>query len=116
MASADIVIRTSEYRPCVVGKRKGWFHCWEHKASVVGESFLRGGHSAGQISMTLGIVEFEDGTIEECAPYRIRFTDAARPELLFKCSRCGWEFESHDQSANCPKCHSNTCKVVKNED
>lgn len=70
-------------RPCEVtveykgGKavHKGWFHCWEHHSEVVGESPLRGGHSAGQISFVLGIVENEEGQIAWFYPTQIRFTD-----------------------------------------
>ena len=42
---------------------KALFHCWSHRSEVVGESYLRGGHSAGRISSTFAIVEFEDGTV-----------------------------------------------------
>lgn len=70
-------------RPCEVttevkGEKtvhKGWFHCWEHYSEVVGESPLRGGHSAGQISFVLGIVENEGGQIPRFYPTQIRFTD-----------------------------------------
>lgn len=70
-------------RPCIVlqyvDKQKvqvnGWFHCWEQYSEVVGESPLRGGHAAGQISCVLGIVELEDGSIVKVYPYRIQFTD-----------------------------------------
>lgn len=70
-------------RPCEVtievkGEKtvhKGWFHCWGHYSEVVGESPLRGGHSAGQISFVLGIVENEKGQIARFYPTQIRFTD-----------------------------------------
>lgn len=68
-------------RPCMVYQKgekdasKGWFHCWEHYAQTVGESPLRGGHAAGQISFVLGIVELEDGRVMRAHPYDIKFTD-----------------------------------------
>ncbi len=54
---------------------KSLFHCWSHRSEVVGESYLRGGHSAGQVSSTFAIVEFEDGTVHEVEPWNIRFAD-----------------------------------------
>lgn len=70
-------------RPCEVtievkGEKtvhKGWFHCWEHYSEVVGESPLRGGHAAGQLSCILGIVELEDGRVVRVYPSDIQFTD-----------------------------------------
>ena len=34
-----------------------------------------GGAPGGQISYTLGLVEFEDGSVSEVSPYKIRFLD-----------------------------------------
>ena len=62
---------------------KALFHCWSHRSEVVGESLLRGGHSAGQVSATFAIVEFEDGTIHEVEPTQIRFVDNAMSEYAF---------------------------------
>ena len=62
---------------------KALFHCWSHRSEVVGESALRGGHSAGQISATFAIVEYEDGTIHEVEPTQIRFVDNAMSEYVF---------------------------------
>lgn len=70
-------------RPCVVNQKKdgqkvqvgGWFYCWEHYAKTVGESPLRGGPAAGQISFVLGIVELEDGRVVSAYPSEIQFTD-----------------------------------------
>lgn len=75
MAFNEIVIKTSEYRPCIVNGKKALFHRWTELSNVVSESCLRGGNLAGQIKYTLGIVEFEDGTVEEVAPYLIKFLD-----------------------------------------
>lgn len=53
----------------------GWFHCWEYYTQTVGESPLRGGPAAGQISFVLGIVELEDGRVVSAYPSEIQFTD-----------------------------------------
>lgn len=60
------------------------FHCWSHCSEVVGESYLIGGHSAGQISSTFAIVEFEDGTVHEVKPWNIRFVDNLVNEYAFQ--------------------------------
>lgn len=60
-------------RPCFVDGKRALFHRWEDKAQVIGESPLAGGHSAGQLWVVVGIVEFEDGTVKEVYPYNIRF-------------------------------------------
>lgn len=95
-----------DYRPCIVHIRavtrnrrqdlnvyrevvepekdvKALFHCWSHRSEVVGESYLRGGHVAGQISSTFAIVEFEDGTVHEVEPWNIRFIDDVMSEYAF---------------------------------
>lgn len=81
--NGEIIIRTSELRPCFVKGKKALFHCWEPKMQVVGESMLRGGHSAGQLAVTVGIVEYDDGTVHECYPYEIRFCDDKVKEYYF---------------------------------
>lgn len=110
MAALDGKITISiDYRPCIVhipeesvrcsgGKRrivtqdkniKALFHCWSHRSAVVGESYLRGGHAAGQVSSTFAIVEFEDGTVHEVEPWNIRFVDNLMEEYDFTESRHG---------------------------
>lgn len=88
----EMTVRTGEYRPCIVDGKKALFHRWTDFANVVGESPLRGGHSAGQIHRVYGIVEFEDGTVKEVEPYTIKFTDSlffeyAIPEERIKPNR-----------------------------
>ena len=56
------------------GKRYGYFHCWEHYATVIEESPLTGSIPAGQISEVFGIVEFADG-VERVDPLNIHFED-----------------------------------------
>lgn len=62
----------------------GLFHYWSHRSEVVGESYLCGGHAAGQVSSTFAIVEFEDGTVHEVEPWNIRFIDNLTAEYLFE--------------------------------
>lgn len=92
-----------DYRPCIVhipavmrNRRKdlnvyrevvepekyirALFHCWSHRSEIVGESYLRGGHSAGQVSSTFAIVEYEDGTVHEVEPWSIQFVDNVMSE------------------------------------
>lgn len=69
----EIIIQP-ERRLCTVNGEIGYFHCWEHYATVVDESPMIGGHPAGQISGLYGIVEFED-RVERVAPQLIRFCD-----------------------------------------
>ena len=63
-------------RSCVVdNKYKALFHRWEDKSDVIAPSMSIGGAPGGQITRTLAIVEYEDGTIHEAYPHEIRFTD-----------------------------------------
>lgn len=63
-------------RPCMVNGVKALFHTWEQHAEVIPPSPMIGGHSGGQMSQTLGIVEREDGTIHKCYADEIRFLDS----------------------------------------
>lgn len=100
-----------DYRPCIVTipeiiehttrrvKNSGWvtqrkfvkpeekvkalFHCWSHRSKVVGESYLCGGHAAGQVSGTFAIVEFEDGTVKEIEPWNIQFVEGLINDYSF---------------------------------
>ena len=78
MASLDgtLTITNSEYRPCVVDEKRAMFHRWEQRADVVDASPLRGGHPGGQYWITLGIVDYEDGSMDEISPRKIRFLDS----------------------------------------
>ena len=76
MASLDSKITFGfELRPCFVGEEKGLFHHWEDYSQLYGESLMVGGHGAGQVSQTFGLVEYEDGSIKRVQPYDIRFCD-----------------------------------------
>ena len=52
---------------------KGYFHCWTHEAWVVEPSLMIGGTSGGQVSTTLGIVEYDDGYVAKIDPTKIIF-------------------------------------------
>ena len=69
------VLITNEKRPCYIDDRKALFHGWSDRAEAIDESPLVGGHPAGIIKWTVGIVEYEDGTVQEIAPTKIRFAD-----------------------------------------
>lgn len=75
---SKIIVTENENRPCIVEDRKAIFHKWNTFKNVIPASPMIGGAPGGQIEYTLGMVEFEDGTIAEVAPHKIRFTDNAR--------------------------------------
>lgn len=81
-----LIGENSQYRPCLVCDRwdkkrkdvvKALFHCWIHKSEVVSPSPMIGGHSGGVVSGVLGLVEYEDGTINQIYPSRIKFLDTS---------------------------------------
>lgn len=63
-----LVVRPAE-------EHKGYFHRWSDRYWTIGEYPMVGGHSAGQMSETVAIVEYEDGTVHEVYPSQIQFTD-----------------------------------------
>lgn len=63
------------YRTCEYEDKKYIFHCFEQWSNVIGESLMRGGHSAGQISMVHALIEDEKGNIYRVNPTEITFTD-----------------------------------------
>lgn len=77
MAGCDFVIKF-EFRPCLVDGRKAMWHRWTIREEVVGPSILNGGHGGGQLSATFALVEFEDGTVAEVYPDKVRFLDSAK--------------------------------------
>ena len=79
----DLTIKTSEYRPCLVKGEKALFHRWSDESNVVGESPIHGGHAAGTVRFTLGIVEMEDGQVKQVVPSSIKFLDNKIREYIF---------------------------------
>lgn len=63
------------FRPCRYEDKNYIFHCFEQWSNVIGESLMRGGHSAGQISMIHALIEDEKGNIHRVNPTMITFTD-----------------------------------------
>lgn len=94
-----------EYRPCIATERKtkcipskeqtqrildskqdliehkALFHCWSQKSWVYSPVMI--GEVGGQISSTVAIVEYEDGTIHEHLPQEIKFLDKKLKEYNF---------------------------------
>ncbi len=66
-------------RPCIVTQngeeKKVLFHMWENFAKPVAADVYAGGCPEGQISIVFGIVEYEDGSVDEVRPAQIRFVD-----------------------------------------
>ena len=97
-----------ELRPCIVKNSvNALFHCWNFRSQVIGESYLRGGHPAGQISATFAIVEYEDGTIHEVEPTQIRFVDNALKEYVFPEDKGEKEKAFDVLRGICPECGGN---------
>lgn len=65
-------------RPCVWNGRPARFHRWCDWSEIVEPSAMVGGHNGGELRYTVGIVEFEDGTIKRVLPQDIRFMDGAK--------------------------------------
>ena len=69
---SDILISTNEYRPCKVMGRKCLFHQWIKKNDILKNEYL------------LGLIEFEDGRLEEVPVDNIIFDDNKIEEYYFK--------------------------------
>lgn len=74
MGNSNITI-LPEYRPCKVSEKIALFHKWVHTKNLLGQEF------------EVGIVEYEDGKIEEVTPNNIRFCDNKLKEYSFKEAR-----------------------------
>lgn len=81
-------------RPCMVDDKKALFHRWSHKAQVVDPSLAIGGHSGGRLEQTVAIVEYEDGTVAEVYPYRVKFLDT--PWQMEEFEACYYREEMKD--------------------
>lgn len=69
---SDILISTNEYRTCIVMERKCLFHQWIKKNDILKNEYL------------LGLIEFEDGHLEEVSICNIIFDDNKIEEYFFK--------------------------------
>ena len=59
----------AELRQCFIGESKGLFHMWvkkEHIPAAIG---------MGKFEVPMGVIEFEDGTLELVNLSRIKFID-----------------------------------------
>lgn len=80
---AAITISNSEYRPCYVDGKKALFHKWNEIAEVQAPGFAIGSSPGGQLKATFGLIEFEDGTVREVYPNKIKFADNKIKEYSF---------------------------------
>ncbi len=62
-------------RTCKVKGRKATFHKWSHKAWPVEAGLTVGSHRGGQMELDVAIIEYEDGSVAECNPCEVTFTD-----------------------------------------
>lgn len=76
-------VTTAEYRPCYADGKKALFHRWTEEAEILQPSIMKGGPVGGQLKTTFAIVEYEDGTIAEVEPQKIRFIDNKLKEYDF---------------------------------
>lgn len=68
-------------------EHKALFHCWSQKSWVYSPVMM--GEAGRQISSTVAIVEYEDGTIHEHHPQEIKFTDC-KAEKFLKIKKDEW--------------------------
>lgn len=66
-----------EYRPCYVNGRRALFHRWANSARPQLPKGQEPGENARyfQFRSTHGLVEYEDGTMDQVWPYAIKFAD-----------------------------------------
>jgi hypothetical protein len=96
--NGEIIIKSSEYRPCVVNGKNALFHRWidvdqgvikfgasipSDKMQLVRKTFddtsvLPVGCDMATLRTTYAVVEFEDGTIKEVNPGDVKFLDTRR--------------------------------------
>lgn len=67
--------RSCKHRLCRVRGKMAIFHRWTKLATVVEPSPLIGGHPGGQTNITLAIVEYKNGKVEQVYPGEIKFKD-----------------------------------------
>ena len=68
--SSEIILK-EELRPCFVENKKALFHKWVHIKNLLGQEFEN------------GIIEYEDGQVEEVKPNDIKFIDNKTKEYDF---------------------------------
>lgn len=70
----EIVIKTIDYRQCLVNGRKALFHKWIESNNLA-DIFQK---------RTLGLIEYDDGQVAEVVPTKIKFCDNLIEEYAFK--------------------------------
>ena len=80
MSPAVIISQESEYRPCYVNGRKALFHRWVNTArpQLPKGQELSENARFFQFRTTHGLVEYEDGTVDQVWPRDIKFADHGR--------------------------------------
>lgn len=72
-----------DLRPCIVKihpknsipPRNAYFHRWCDRSQIVDPSPMMGGSPGGVLKFITALVEYEDGSMDECSPKCIVFTD-----------------------------------------
>lgn len=63
----NVITLKHDLRPCVIdGRYKAMWHTWAQRPARGRE---------GDVAVRLALVEFEDGSVDEVQPYRVRFLD-----------------------------------------
>lgn len=62
-------------RLCMANGKKAIFHRWDQVSELVAPSPMRGGHSGGIIRYSVGIVEYEDGSVASVPEKCVVFLD-----------------------------------------
>lgn len=73
-----------ELRPCRIEDKRALFHKWSDKSRIVEPSMRIGGHAGGILKFTVGIIEYENGEIDEVLPNAIKFLDEKHKDFCFK--------------------------------
>lgn len=72
MASINKIEIKQELRTCIVKNEKALFHKWIHIKNLIGQEY------------EVGLVEYENGEVEEVTPENIIFCDNIFKEYYFK--------------------------------
>lgn len=73
----------NELRPCLVKGAKALFHKWVDYQKPVPGGITPIDPPPGQIKCTFGLVEYENGQVEEVSPNKIEFCDNKIKEYAF---------------------------------
>ena len=79
---AKFIFANTEKRACTAKGKNALFHKWVTRKQVIEPSLMVGGHTGGQLEFTFGLVEYEDGRIEEVNPSLIVFVDGLVEDLF----------------------------------